>query len=536
MHIKDWLATQANNLPVDGTDTDLVLDLDFTQGPASINAKLVTAEGFTHTATGETWDATLGWNPNGTAKYVNTNWTPSGTSPSNVNSRAGIGNNYTIYFEVQRSAIGATFLDNPTSFIDSGAGPSGTQPGTNPYGATGNGSIFQTGKAGGNFDNIACYYQVAASLGYFMLSSRNNATTASFSTKFHADKLSNENDFVPITIVGEGLTEYWYIDGMPRRIFLRTILPQTDDIFQAMRFADDGGASPRGLRGYIRRFQLLRRAVAGKVHHGPRVAFIGDSYVQRGASQATPGAQTVAAINAVQNAQDDTYLTISNDSTKSVVLNTQYTPLFYALQKQAAKLGARPAFYAAGDSGHGWGSGGGQIRQAFFDAVGAYDPEIIVCLGSVNDVVANPADLIGDTKSRLTYMAALCRNLRKILFVQTFPGWKCGNTNWNTPTAIAIYKAQIAAQEGLNGYAVTTKDGRTVTVQFVPTYEALGGDNYNADINLGGNQYLAAWKTFSGSSIEDGDVHPGQYGMNRMAEIIWPALQPYLLNKAMYYP
>lgn len=314
-----------------------------------------------------------------------------------------------------------------------------------------------------------------------------------------------------------------------------TTITATGTTFNAFRLSDDG-SNTNGFIGWIRRFQMISGGLRIENYSAPRIAFgPGDSFIQRGAGQATPGAQTVAAIDAVQNGLDSTNLSNLTTSTTNPVKGDYCTPFIYGLQKLAALQGARFRFYASGDAGHGWGAGGGQIRTGFFDAVGAYDPEILVCLGSVNDVVNNPADLLGDTKTLLTYTAAKCRNLRKILFVETFPGHKCGSTSWNTPAAIAIYKAQIAALANLQGYAVTTKDGRTVTVQYVPTYAPLGGDNYNANFNLGGSDAKVQWKALTGSTAEDGDVHPGQYGMNRMTEIIWPALKPYLLSAVTYF-
>lgn len=549
LHIKDWLAAQTVSLPLASGDSRLVMDLDFRTGLTAITSALTTALGGapTHGATGEQWDTTLGWNPGRTGYFFKTGWTPP----------AGTDGNFTIYFEVRRQDIATTCYDNGSSLVDNLTGPT-TWSGTggysglsNPYnptpgGATINGYIFQWAMGAGNFDYVRSMYSVSQAAGPGAMACRfqfdNRSAGASgagnLTIELNSDHTSYEDQWERIAIVvRNGTEEHYFVNGFWRGSYTRTAAANkisAGTVFNAFRLSDDG-SNTNGFIGWIRRFQLIAGGLDLEQYCAPTLAFIGDSFVQRGAGQATPAAQTVAAIDAVQNGKDSTNLANLTTGTTNPVKGDYYTPFIYGLQKLAALQGARFKFYASGDAGHGWGQGASQIRQAFFDAVGAYDPEIIVALGSVNDVANNPADLLGDTKSRLTYMAAQCRNLRKILFIETFPGHKCGSATWNTQAAIDLYNAQIASLANLQGYAVTTKDGRTVTVQYVPSYAPLGGANYNANFNLGGSDAKTQWKALTGSVAEDGDVHPGQYGMNRMVEVIWPALSPYLLNAAMYY-
>lgn len=537
LHIKDWLAAQIDMPPLASSDPDLFLDLDFRTGQAAINAKLVTAEGFTHTnPSGGIWDSTLGWNPNGSEYYRNTDWGPSAMAGgTNALKRAAVGDNFTIHAEIQRTALSVTYKDDNSNFLDSDQGASLLNPYTPPANAHPLGVYHNAAP----FPFLQIYLNAAsATQSRLLYESKNDTNAASnWQMRFHPDYLSSEDAFASVDIVVEGLKEYIYIDGLLRIIKSRTVMPTSgDDVLQAVYFALVPGGTT--FKGYIRRIQFIKRACKAKNYSSPTVAFIGDSFVQRGCNHATPAAQTVAAINAVQNGKDDSLLSDNANSNNNPVMAVFYAGWINGLQKLAAKNGARFRFYCAGDSGHAWsstvGAGTAQIRQGFFDAVGAYDPEILVCLGSVNDVntASPPTDLVGETKNRLTYVAGKCRNLRKILFFQTFPPYKGNNGN---AAYIAEYKRQIGIQSQLDGYAVTTKDGRTVTVQFVPTYAALGGDNYSANFNAGGHADAPLWDALYTKTETGNDVHPGQYGMNRMVEIIWPALSPYLLNAAMYY-
>jgi hypothetical protein len=189
------------------------------------------------------------------------------------------------------------------------------------------------------------------------------------------------------------------------------------------------------------------------------------------------------------------------------------------LRKLASNYRLRFRYYVAGDVGRGWSStvanGTAQIRPAFRDAVIAYNPEILVAIGSLNDVNVSlpPADLLGETESILDEFIDGCSNLKKILFCQTFPGFK-GSAFANSPAAIAQYESHVALQTQLEGYR-----GK---VELIYTYGALGGENYNPDFSVGSSQYAPLWDAQYYRSVTYRDIHPGQFGMNRMAEIIWP--------------
>ena len=497
--------------PLASTDVDLFLDLDFRQGESVIDANLVTSNGFDKSGSGGSWDATLGFNPNGTQYYTKTNWVPLGMA-----SRGEIGNKFTVYVEVQRSAISSTWKDDSTNFVDSGTGPSVD----NPYTPTAYGYVISLRGNQTPWPHLKMYYQVTnGPSGRFVYGHFDSANEGGITIRFHPDPLSTEDAFARLHIVVDVNEVRYYIDGALVKTYTRTTDVLLDDLFNIICIGADDSGGNTILKGYIRRIQLVKRTVDNLETIDRKVAFIGDSFVQRGAGHATPSTITVAGVDAVQNGLDDIGLADNSDPTKIPIIGTHYVPWIWALRKLAANYRSRFKYYVAGDSGRGWSStvagGTSQIRSAFRDAVIAFNPEILVALGSANDVnvALPPADLLGEMKAVLDEFIDGCSNLNKILFCQTFPFHK-GSSSADTPAAIAQYESHVALQAQLDGYR-----GK---VEIIYTYSVLGGANYNPDFTAGSSQYASLWDAQYARSEANHDVHPGQYGMNRMAEIIWP--------------
>ncbi|MHB8716898.1 MAG: SGNH/GDSL hydrolase family protein [Sulfuricaulis sp.] len=456
-----------NVFPLASTDTDLFLDVDFRQGESVTDTILVTANGFRKMGSVGLWDTTLGFNPNGTQYYTISDWVPQA-----MVSRASIGNQFTVYAEVQRDAIAATWLDDNANFIDSGAGPSLD----NPYTPTSFGHVISLRGNQTPWPYLKMLYQVTSGpVGRFVYDQFDNADEGGVTIRFHPDPLATEDAFAKLHIVVDINDVRYYIDGALVKTYTRTTNVLTDDLFNVVSIGADNSGGNSILKGYIRRIQLLKRTVDNLGAIDTKIAFIGDSFVQRGAGHATPSSITVAGVDAVQNGLNDIGLTDNSDPTKIPVIGTYYVPWIWALRKMAANYSLRFRYYAAGDAGHGWSptvaNETAQIRPAFRDAVIAYNPEILVALGSVNDVnvALPPTDLLGETKAVLDEFIDGCPNLRKILFCQTFPGYK-GSAPANNSAAIAQYEAQVALQAQLDGYR-----GK---VEIIYTYSALGGENY----------------------------------------------------------
>lgn len=497
--------------PLAPTDVDLFLDLDFRQGESAVDAILVTNNGFNKMGSGGSWDTVLGFNPNGRQYYTKAGW-----MPWKMTSRAGIGDKFSVYAEIQRSAIASTWKDDSANFIDSGTGPSLD----NPYTPTAFGHVISLRGNRAPWPYLKMFYQVTSGpSGRFVYGHFDNANEGGVTIRFHPDPLSTEDAFAKLHIVVDVNEMRYYIDGALVKTYTRTTDVLVDDLFNVVTIGADNYGGNSILKGYIRRIQLIKRAVDNLDTMNMKIAFIGDSFVQRGAGHATPSSITVAGVDAIQNGLDDIGLADNSDPTRIPVIGTHYVPWIWALRKMAANYRARFRYYVAGDAGHGWSptvaNGTAQIRQAFRNAVIAYNPEILVALGSVNDVnvALPPADLLGETKAVLDELIDRCSSLKKILFCQTFPGYK-GSSPVNNPAAIAQYESHVALQAQLEGYR-----GK---VEVIHTYSALGGAEYNPDFTAGSSQYASLWDAQYAQSETNHDVHPGQYGMNRMAEIIWP--------------
>ena len=72
-------------------------------------------------------------------------------------------------------------------------------------------------------------------------------------------------------------------------------------------------------------------------------------------------------------------------------------------------------------------------------------------------------------------------------------------------------------QRGLEGY------GAVVTVYDL--WSALGGFDANGAYAKGSHPLAPAYDARYAKSITGADVHPGQTGQSKMAELIWPVLE-----------
>lgn len=514
-------------LPLASGDSDLVLDLDFTKGQAAINAALVTANGFAHSGAAGTWDSTLGWNPNGTETYLNTNWTPAG-----LGSRAPLYPNFTIYVEVRRSDLGITYLDDNTGFIDNAVGPSVNAP----YPANTYGYLFYITRSTAPTPHLTMRYKNFGTLGAggqrVEIEHCDTAVEGGMTLRYHPDQITTpdyaDGDFAKIMFVVEGQTIWYYFDGEPMYYWTRTSNTTTDDMFQMFGIACNQGGTGV-FRGYIRRMQVIKRAINNRAALGTKLAVQGDSFVVNGGSIANPGALTVAGVNAMQNGLNDSAL-----ATKTTTINpletAVNTPWIWALRKLCANTGLRCRWYIAGQGAHGYSStvasGTTQFAACMSDAVIAYDPEIILMLGSVNDInIAGAPDtsLAADLTAAFDKYINGCKKLRKILFTTTFPSRQAGGASADQPA----YGAELARIVGIQ----KSFDGYRGKVQVIDVYTLMGSwSNTDRGLSRGGHPCAPLWDAAYTKTETNGDIHPGQYGQNRMAEVLWPYFKAAVLT------
>lgn len=480
-----------------------VLDLVLTGGATAAQAAL-TAAGLTVTdGSGGTFDSALGYNGNGTESR---RWTSAPSWATTVPT-GGVAlqssTEYTVLVQVRRSDISKNIATNTTILYDSD-GP--LYPLQRFLFGHDNGSGFfygsgmqilgaDSGTAQGNLQ---------------LLSKANDANTKTLG-------LTLNSHFSPLYDDATGFIEIGFSCQNGRVTWLLDGWPVGEDTVSAS-FA---GAFTRGcigsqfsvnyMPGWVRRVRIYNKAVRYNYATFPKVGFYGDSFVQRGTERTNAATDTVADILAVQNEISDVNLT--NSGTNRHWSSTSAPNVWgHILQRWAAASGNPFRIYNAARSGYGWTSVTGvPIPLAYRTALGNWSAEVIVALGSVNDVTANySAALITDTRAMLDSLITLNPRCRRILFVQTFPN-RAGVNGWST-AHYAQFKDQIERQQGLDGYS-------NGIVKFVPTFNALGGDNFDPRFNSGTYPGNTSWSGYLN------DIHPGGWGMLRMAEIIWPYLR-----------
>lgn len=556
--LADYFAARKVMPPFASDDTSLLLDVDFRDGEAAVEAYLVskgmTGEGGTNTST---WDATLGWKPNGKVYYTNSGWTPTGHASL---AAAFASQQFTVFVEIQRSAIASCWMDDSSNFIDENEGPSaacwnGTAcvPSSHPYGdytSAKFGYVF-TANPGSGSNNISAYYQVTnnatftSPVGRFVVSHHDgSATNATVRARAGVPSVDGINaDFAQLVITCNGREMRWYLDGhcINRETRAADFWNEvTNGLFNRIYFGSNttGAASP--FKGYIRRFQLANKFSYNDVREGPRIAFLGDSFTQRGAGHATPGASTVAAVDAVQNGLTNASLVETLATvTSNTIVGGHWRPWIHEIVRVAANQGLPFSFYCAGAAGRGWALTGSstalpQFQSHWIDAVIGYDAEIVVGSGSVNDVNGSntATNYLAEVQAVITSIIQGSYNIRRFLFVETFPAFN-GYSTW-TATYTAEYHRQRALQAQLDGFTVTNAAGIDVSVEFIPVYDAIGGENYPAAYNEGGSDYALLWDTFfvktGGSAKYLADLHPGQQGMDMMVDIMWPHIKRAILG------
>lgn len=533
--IQQQAAIHKDMPPLAADDHNLVLDVDFRLGQAAVEAILETTEGLSKIGTpdGEDYDSIKGLNPNGTF-----GWRVNGWTPSNLASRANMYDNdgATIFIEVERRAVASTWKDDTGGFIDNSDGPSINDAADFTQGVTAYRQLFDCEDGDASpYPTLQAFCQVTwsgANPLFRLIPSKIIDTAADqIAVRFNPHAPSQMGDFVRIALVLNNRAKVvdCYLDD---RLVNRATWDETfgddankTDIFKRLvLLARYGGNSY--FKGYVKRFQIINRACSNQHYSGHKVAFIGDSIVVRSGGgyadeAAINSAGTVAALDAVQSALSNAYAKEEGSASANPVMGYHYCPWATMLSNLAAYEGAPFHYYIAGDSGSEWSTeNSDQIAANRFNAVIAYNPEIIVCLGSVNDVAVGntTAQLETDTKDKLDDFIDNCPNLNHILFLTTPP--LVGDDGVNTSAKRDLLDSHHAMQAGLNGYR-----GKVVVYDL---FTALGGHDMNGDYNEGSHTNAADWDAISSSSIAGDNIHPGQTGMSKYAEVIWPVLKSLL--------
>lgn len=495
------LATQIYP-PFKDNDSSLIVNL----GPVITEAK-ATAAGFT--ATGGDFDSVLGYRP-GAGGLIDK--LGAATSMS--------GATWTIYFEVERAAIsadksisaGANFVNSTGRTTADGLGYIWSIHDDTPL------DILRIGVNGadGSF-NFSHIRNNGGIVNGVCMNSGNSYVHSAFDARFAKCFL---------TVSGTR----WYVNIDGQYVGTGTFATEFPAGFvNLIRLGGYNSADSLG-NYYLRRWQLSTRYCPPQ-EASARIGIIGDSIVVAGDGRADAAGDTVAQIDAVQS-----NLTPVASAARRTGLRGQ-TSWVHVLQALANdQLGCWLNVYNAGKSGAGWainGSGVSPIPTAYFDALNAFAPEIVIALGSVNDPSNGTPSQIGlDCRARLDYVANNNPYLRTILFFETF-SWEASSAG-TVSGGPAAWKAKnqslIADQRAkLESYLAGT---RQVPVSYMRTYDAMYPGGTVSDAT---KRYFIGSHPDNTTTSRDGgasqDAHPSAEGHLYMGTtVIWPYLRNTLLS------
>ncbi|MCW8935481.1 MAG: hypothetical protein OQK98_12210 [Gammaproteobacteria bacterium] len=476
--------------PFMGDDTDVLYDIIF-------NDYSIASEFITNNPAWAVNGSNITWVTNNGIK-VGENSSISTTSA--LTSREG-----SIYFEVERLGISVDENDIPTGFIQSQGRSNST---TSNY-------LFSTTDSSNGFIrvfrmpgdlasgqmrlNIKAGGGAIQNIDFYINSQRDFGLT------------DDEYKFARFTITWKGRLVTVFVDNIP------TVSTVLDNEFGETPFNGViiGNQAPRSQGSFgdyfIRRLQISQKH-SFLASSSMKISFFGDSYMK-----------------AFVDSND--YSTFNDISILSDGLGRAgyKSGLFSLLKKISSKhkfLLSNILGEASTANGHGFCTDPGfmPFDATEFDKIIAYDPEILITAGSINDVSINsPAtNIFSDTKNALDTLIDGCSSLKEIHFFGQFPGFK-GASITNNQTNIEEAKRIYKLQKALDGYQRNNAKGTQVTVFFHETYDLWGGDTYDTELTTG---------SATGNLVTpNADIHPSSLGHIKMAEIMYRYLEDRITYK-----
>jgi hypothetical protein len=362
-----------------------------------------------------------------------------------------------------------------------------------------------------------------------------------------------DQEWATVILTWDGTTEYLIIDGLV--ISAETVTSGAARM-GTVTIGGRGDAAPSAFwrNGAIRRVQFLKRTLA-PITSALRVGLIGDSFVAGATNRNTAGEPKTQTQADIEGVQTDGAVNAARAARINAEQGNGYwgwwlQSLAYLYNRQRLWF----KIFNAGDPGNGYrtdlnpfGGGPGDALAAWESGTG---PDVIIALGSVNDVSGFTAGAVSDPmdsnnvfqiKIYLEGVALKCKSLQKLIWFDPF----------YTPEAVATtkaagYYAEIANQRALlatlapalvNGSGQPVEFARVDTwplwapVGTQPPEYAIGShpDNDRAVTTPDGNDTKR-------TDVLDGDVHPTSAGYKRIAEIVWPELRKLSLHSTLLVP
>lgn len=470
--LRQW----TNPIPLDAGDSRILLDATLTSSAAATNA------GFTLAGTGHEFDE-FGFNGNGTGYLLMSNW----ASASSMTPQGSV------YLEFDRTALSWSYLNNGASTFSASEGIDG-------------GAVRYLFRAYNDAftEEIRVFIENGSDdLARIMYETTAQSTTTTLGRMNSHAITDLDSRTMTLVITWSGL-DYWvYWDGHLIMHKTNTATPHALR-FDNMRLMDSMGDT------YIKRIQLSTAFMLPRMHNR-KVAAFGDSFILASIQGASAGADTVAGIDAIQTHTGLPERLVNYAKGRG---QGSWGHWLQAIAQHEWRVNF--PFYVSAKNGAGYSLT--PIPSAYADAVNAFAPEVIIAMQSVNDVnpAAPVADIVADTTAILDTMIDGDPALRQILFVTGISGHQ-------DPTKVAI-SGWMDEYRRLSALLNAGLDGYRGKVTVIDAWSDWGGAGYDSTQTVGSHP-------LNTTSSAGNDVHPTEIGHIRIAEILWPYLSPYLLNR-----
>lgn len=528
--------------PLSKTDTRVLVDIG-TSNVVSQNTWTSLPTGWTQTNSTGTANSATGFIPG-------TGGNQAGRIDSPDNWNLTIGNQGTIYIELDRAAISVNGAIQSTanSWWDSIG---------NPYANTGG----NYPAAAWAFANTTAnrYYALMLNFSYTQIQDfdGSNYRYATFSVLNPNYQSPNFSNTASVVYTWSANTSYIYVDNVLVSANANSAIVPVGTFKRVTIGNGPGGASAYlggNLGPYnIKRFQI---STAFCPPLAPRllIGVTGDSYsAGDGGFAGDSGDPAIATFSGIYA---NNTIGISKYNVANCNPNPTSTTGFITwgglMQAYASKqLGSRLAFFGATKSGYAnyfTGYPPSSVRDnpragltVYTDALNSARPAIVLELDSINNLLQasistyqTSTDCVGDLKWRFDYMADNNPNLRAIILVEAMsvekmPAGSLSSTGISTPANAAIVSAYFRRLNRAAFYDTRYYAGGRVPVIYVPTYERADGAYDGNLLHWGSNPNNTNIQDpggLQGPSGSTPDIHLTVYGRMRLADIVWEALKP----------
>lgn len=485
----------ANTLPAYLSEHPLALDLQLWKGPESLSGSGFRVEGEDFA-----W-RTSGFYTGETGVLVHDN-----LQPFDENTRTGF-----IWLKVERESLSIAEQANPDIFY----GSSGALDGIGEHLSHARTLIY--GDAGADQSEAVLLYKSR----HHRFTYVSNAWQLVNEYLAFNSHVAHPQDkiFAEVLLTWQGTQSQLYVDGI-------LIAEQDND----SHVANSWRRIFIGRRPYGDALQgVINRVVAGSgfIHLSGRtstksVAVLGDSFAVAGSSRRTITREDNAKITDIDALQTSTQ---NSAYTRDVLRTSARGASGWIHQLQASVLnysGHYQPVYNAACSGHGWVNApdrdaAGEIPDAFIDAAIAQQPELVIVLASVNDLLPHiRVDKADDAlRHDLDRLIDRISNLEAVLLIQTF--------GWYQPDHIGLHEDNDHGQAWLDRYhaynrALARLDNYRGVVKWVT-------HDWGAQPPL---EYLIGSAPLNTSASQGVDYHPAPAGHVAIAEIVYAALAEWL--------